>query len=139
MSTLLDIVNAVRDLLEPDEPGRPVIDETGEQPFTWSEDTLYVYPIANAETPIETGPVVRQDFGLLAVYVAGSHEEPAMERQASVSELLDGKRARYMDAVRANQVTETWHHSRASERPNPPRTLQSRAVAIEIRGFRVVS
>lgn len=140
---VLDIGAALLDLLEPDPtpPALPTVtkDETGEEPFAWAADTLYLYPIRNAETPIETGPTARQDFAFLAVFVADSHEEARHRRKASISSQLDAKRVQYMNAVRNNRVTSTWHHIRASERPNPPRTLQSRAVAIEISGFRIVS
>lgn len=141
-ATVLDVVAAVRDLLEPD-PVPPAVattkDETAAEPFAWEPDTLYVYPIESGETPIETGPTARQDFALLAVYVADSHEEAGQRRDPATSALLDAKRARYIDAVRLNRVSPTWLHLRATERRNPPRTLQSRAVAIEIRGFRVIS
>lgn len=142
-ATVLDVVAEVRDLLEPD-PVPPATttltkDETAAEPFVWEPDTLYVYPVSSGETPIETGPTARQDFALLAVYVADSHEEPGMRRDPAVSSLLDTKRAQYIDAVRSNRVSPTWLHLRATERSSPPRTLQSRAVAIEIRGFRVIS
>lgn len=138
-AAVLDITAALRALLEPVGPGQAVVDLSDAEPFTWEGDTFYLYPIANAETAIETGPTARQDFGLMAVYVADSHEEADMERSQAVSAALDAKRAQYIDAVRMNRVTTTWHHIRAAERPNPPRTLQSRAVAIEIRGYRVIS
>lgn len=142
-ATVLDVVGVLRDLLEPD-PTPPATttltkDKTGAQPLEWDPDTFYIYPGPTAETAIETGPTARQDFSVIAVYVADSHEEASSERDAATSTLLDTKRAQYIDAVRTHRVTTTWHHIRAVERSTPPRTLQSRAVAIEIRGFRIIS
>lgn len=138
-----DIVAAARELLEPD-PTPPDVatvtkDETGAQPLVWRPRTLYVWPTANRVVPIESGPTGRQDFTLQAVYVADGHEEAVSERSADVSDELDEKRGAYMDAARHNQVTSTWDHIRASERTTPPRTLQERAVAIELSGYRILS
>lgn len=138
-----DIVAAARELLEPD-PTPPAVatvtkDLTGAKPLVWRGKTLYVYPVANREVPIETGPTARQDFTLLAVYVADGHEEAVLERDPDVEAELDAKRAAYMAVARHNRVTTTWHHMRATERSNPPRTLQSRAVAIELSGYRILS
>lgn len=136
MSTIQDLVAAMRDLLEPDpEVNR---DLAGEEPLKWDEDTLYVFPFRNVTTPIETGPTVRQDFGLVAVWVARGGEEARQKRSVEVSAALDVKRGAYMEAVRTNQVTAVWDHIQAAERARPPRTLQARAVAIEVTGYRIV-
>lgn len=139
-----DIVTAARNLLEPD-PTPPAVatvtkDTTGAAPLIWRPKTLYTYPspAGNREVPIETGPTARQEFSILAVYVADGHEESVDERDPAVTAELDAKRDAYMAVARHNRVNSTWHHIRATER-TPPRTLQSRAVAIELSGYRIVS
>lgn len=146
MSAIQDVVTGIRDLLEPvpadPDPGDPVVirDTTGAKPFVWeagADGAIYVYPTRVAEIPIETGPVVRQDFAIAAVFVLPGDEEPAMERDAAVSAALDAKLGTYLAAVRSHHVTTLWGHLRASM-ANPPRTLQTRAVALDITGYRIL-
>lgn len=137
MSAVQDLVAAMRDLLEPD-PADVVKDLGGEEPLVWDPNTFYVFPFRNTTVPIETGPTVRQDFGLLAIFVAEAHEEARLERKPEVSALLDTKRGAYMEKVRLNQSTVLWNHVRAAELRRAPRTLQGRAVAIEITGYRII-
>lgn len=132
-----DIIAAARELLEPD-PTEVVKDEAAAQPLEWQPGTLYLYPLRNADVPFETGPSSRQDFGLMAVFVADAHEEAAKERSAEVSAQLDAKRAAYVAAVIANRRTTAWHHIQATESRTPPRTLQGRGIALELTGYRLV-
>lgn len=140
--SVLDLVSAAADILEPDptppDPVTVVKDAAGERPFTWQAGHLYVYPIRTAERTIETGSTSRQDFVLGAVFVASGHEEPRMRRSASVSEAIDAKRGAYFAAIRANRHTPPWLHITAAE-TRPPRTLQNRALALELSGYRIVS
>ena len=144
--SILDVVDAIRDLLEPvpvdPDPGDPIVerDVTGAKPFIWAagkDGTFYVYPTRLGETPIETGPVVRQDFGIAAVFVLPSAEEPSLKRDADLSAALDAKLGAYLAAVRTHHVTTLWGHLRAAM-ATPPRTLQTRAVALDITGYRLV-
>lgn len=144
--SVLDVVDGLRDLLEPlpldPDPGGPIVerDATGAKPFIWAagkDGTLYVYPTRLAEVPIETGPVVRQDFTIAAVFVLPSAEEPPQQRDAVISAALDAKLGAYLAAVRTHHVTALWGHLRAAM-ANPPRTLQTRAVALDITGYRIL-
>lgn len=138
----LDLVEAAADILEPDptppDPVTVVKDATGERPFTWEAGHLYVYPTRMVERTIETGSTSRQDFTLAAVFVASGHEEPRMRRKTSVSEAIDDKREAYFAAIRANRNRPPWLHITAAE-TRPPRTLQNRALALELSGYRIVS
>lgn len=147
MSGVLDIVDAIRDLLEPvvvdPDPGDPIVerDATGAKPFVWAagkDGTLYVYPTRVVEIPIETGPVVRQDFAVAAVFVLPSAEEPPQKREATISDALDDKLGAYLALVRSNHVTTVWGHLRAAM-TTPPHTLQTRAVALDITGYRILA
>lgn len=138
----MDLALGLVDLLEPvdheDDPEAPVRDRTAAEPLRWSGNTLYCFPFRNETRPIETGPTVRQDFGLVAIFVAPSAEESRSERDPEISALLDAKRAAYMELVRTHQTSLLWDHIQAAERQRPPRTLQTRAVAIEVTGYRIV-
>lgn len=136
-----DVVDAIRDLLEPApvDPDPVIVerDLTGAKPFIWQGGTFYVYPTRLVETPIETGPVVRQDFGVAAVFVLSSTEEADLKRDADISAALDAKLGAYLAAVRTNHVTTLWGHLRAAM-ATPPHTLQTRAIALDITGYRLV-
>lgn len=134
---MLDLIDALRGLLGTEDVE---LDDTGAEPFVWRPGTLYVYPSAGrlAERPFETGPTRRQDFTLSVVYVADAEgEEPDQQRSRAVSEALDAKRTAYLDLVRRNAVSTSWHHVEAAERPAPA-TLQTRAVALDVTGYRFI-
>lgn len=136
MSGVQELVGAVRTLLEPD--SQVDVDETGAEPRVLERDTLYCYPLPELrEVAFETGPTARQEFRLMAVYVTGSSEEALRRADAEVSELLDDKRAAYLDVIRSNRSTVTWHHIEAAERP-APQGLTTRSLALELSGFRFV-
>lgn len=142
--SVLDVVDALRDLLEPVPalPAPPVVerDLTGAKPFTWEAGkggAFYIYPTRLVEVPIETGPTVRQDFGIAAVFVLPSKEESELERDPAISQALHTKLAAYLAAVRTHHVTTTWDHLRAAM-TTPPHTLQTRAVALDITGYRIL-
>lgn len=138
-----EIIAAVRELLEPapEDPEEPVlvaVDETAARPFAWAEQTLYVYEEATVDTPIETGPVVRQDFTLRAVLTGPRlGEEAKQTRLPAVSTFLDTRRDAYLAAVRASQRTALWGNLRAASAPGPA-TLQVRSIALRITGYRIV-
>lgn len=136
----LDVIAAVRELLEPDPDAD--VDMGAAEPKEWAapeHGRLYVYPDARAvtEVPFETGPSARQDFRLIAVFVAASEESAQRLTDADLSAFLDERLARYLEAVRRNRSTVTWHHLQAAARP-APRTLTARAVALELTGYRFV-
>lgn len=142
MSAILDVVERVRLLLEPDD--QVEVDEGGAAPKEWAtagadEARLYVFPDPRLrEVPFESGPTARQDFTVHAVLVAPSAEEALKQTDAELSAWLDEKRGTYLEAVRLNRTTETWHHLVAAERP-APRTLTTRSLALELSGYRFVS
>lgn len=113
------------------------VDDTWAEPFTWEPNTLYLFGTRVAEVPLETGPTVRQEFAFNAVFLAEGHEEAGKQREQGVSHLLDDVREFLMTTARTHQSTVTWDHLRAAETPNRPRTLQGRAVAVELSGWRV--
>lgn len=136
----LDVVTAVRELLEPDPDAN--VDVGAAEPKEWvapEQGRLYVYPDARpiAEVPFETGPTARQDFRIIAVFVAASEESAQRLTDADLSSFLDERLARYLEAVRRNRSTVTWHHLQAAARP-APRTLTARAFALELTGYRFV-
>lgn len=133
-----DVCAGIAALLEPSSQAE--IDETSSPPFSWEPGRLYVYPTSQRFTPIESGPTVRQDFDLLAVYVEeGEGEEALRRRSAELSDALDQKADGYTRAVRTNQRTALWDNIQAALDARPPATLQTRAIALRISGYRIVS
>lgn len=113
------------------------VDDALAQPYEWQPNTLYLYPGPVSEVPFETGPTVRQDFSFSAVFMADSHEEADKRRSRATSDLLERVRELLMTTARQHQSTVTWDHMRAAESPAPPRTLQGRAVAVTLSGWRI--
>jgi hypothetical protein len=137
MGAMLDLVDAILDLVEPNDD-QVAKDRAGEEPLTWTPGTLYAYGFRNADTVIESGPTRRQDWGVRLVFVAPSDgEEATRERKREVSDVLEEKRIAYMAAIAEAQVSPVWLFAQAAESPTRPRTLQTRALAIDITGWRV--
>ncbi len=133
-----DVCAGVAALLEPDLQAD--IDEAAVEPYSWVAGKLYVYPTRQRFTPIESGPTVRQDFDLLAVYVAdGEGEEATRERSAELTSELDRKADSYARAVRTNQWTVLWDNLVAGLDVRPPTTLATRALAVRVSGYRIVA
>lgn len=134
---ILDIAAEMASLLEPfDDVTKIVLDR---EPISWEPETLYVYPLANAYVGIESGPTVRQDFELRAVYVTATDgEEARRERDPELAAYLDDKANGYMEKVRHHQQAGTWMHvSPIAE--DGPRMVSSRSVAIRLPGYRIVT
>lgn len=132
---ILPVVSELARLLEDDDES---VDHAGAEPKDWIPGRLFIYPSGRlAEVPFETGPSRRQDFGVVAVFIARSSEAALRATDEEISALIDEKRAQYLERVRTNQVTVLWHHIQAAERP-APRTLDGRGVAIDITGYRLI-
>lgn len=135
-SAILPVVRELARLLEDDDE---LVDGTGAEPKDWQPGRTYIYPAGVlVEVPYETGSGRRQDFGVLAVFIADSSEAALRALDADIDELLDEKRAQYLERVRRYQVTAAWSSLQAAERP-APRTLDGRGVAIEITGWRFIA
>lgn len=138
MNAILDVVAGLRELLE---PGDTVTkDETGAPPLEHKPEVLYAYadPVRLLETPIDTGPTIRQDFTVVAEFMESSSENALQRRDVEVSEPLDDRLGRWLAAVRTNQVTAIWMHIRAAARP-APRKMTGRGIAIAISGYRLLA
>jgi hypothetical protein len=137
MTAILDVVAGLRAILEPD-PDAVEVDETGAEPLSRATDTLYVYPVRVAESSIESGPTARQDFEVVAVFAVAASESAQRRRDEEVSAELDSRLGRYLAAVRGHRATPLWDFIQAAQRPAPT-SLTSRAVALGITGYRIVS
>jgi hypothetical protein len=129
-----DILEAVRELLEPDpdpEPRDVALDETNAKPFDWRPSTLYMWPEAIAETGIESGPTARQDFSI-AVVLTGSAEGEEADRLRSrddLSDFLDERRDTYLAASARTSARPSGATCRPGPRPRRPPCSSARSAS----------
>ena len=133
-----DVLAGLAALVEPAD--QVDIAESSDPPFTWVPNRLYAWAETQAFVPIESGPTARQDFDLRLVFVADDGGEAATrERSAELAAMLDAKADAYVRAIIAHQRSLLWDHIRPSLNVRPPATLSTRAVAVRVTGYRIVS
>lgn len=139
MNAVLDVVAAIRDLLEPPSQMEVDVDETGAEPVRTGKGTFYCYPEPGRlrELAFESGPTARQEFVITAAFMEPSSESAQQLRDADISAALDERLGRWLAAIRSNRSTVFWHHLAAAARP-APRKLTGRGIALEISGYRFV-
>lgn len=143
---MLEVVEALRALLEPDPD---LVDDTGEMPFTWEPDTLYVFEDESSWSRLDTGGMMREDFAIMAVYVRPADEAPLARRDRGVTETLDARRVRYLTAIAENPSMPAssgdpddpplWSHIMGASLPRYLRELEVRGIAVRVVGYRLLS
>jgi len=139
---VLDIIDAILELLEPD-PTVVGKDTTAERPFDWAPNTLYVYPVLDIHADGDMGdpPSIRENFTVDAIYVAdGQGEEATRTRSRDVSLELDAKAHAYADilaAARFRGPGRPWEDARVTSVDwDRLRQIDVRGVAVRITGWR---
>lgn len=132
----LDVVDQIRSSIEPD----PLVakDPTGERPFEFDPDTLYVWTDREERRPAD-GLQDVESFEILIVFVADNEGEEALqERDPDVSERLDEKRETYLSWIGDRAATPMWDYLAGSADMDFLRSFEGRAVAIRASGYRFV-
>lgn len=149
---MIDVIDGVRDLLEPPDDlnegfstNGVAIDRSCAEPIgDATPNTVYAWEEACREKPIGTGEV-EQDFEIVVLYVAdGAGELAALQRSRDVSEALDAKRNGYMKLVRLNANIGFGDQSgrgniQATADADALRQFATRGIAIRITGYRIVT
>lgn len=149
---MLDVVDGIRDLLEPPDPhesGKSVngvlIDRSCAEPLGDAQpNTVYAWEEASREKPIGTGEV-QQDFEIVVLYVAdGAGEVAAAQRSREVSEALDAKRVEYMRLVRTFANIGFGDelgrgNIQATADADALRQFATRGIAIRVTGYRLMT
>jgi hypothetical protein len=130
-----EVIDRVNSLLT--DPG-VAIDGTRKEPATFENETVYVWPAADVQmTQDETGPPGRQDFNLLAVYVAADHgEEARQDRTLAVSTVLQSRRDAYIDRLQQRESCDLWDHIAVTSDDDYSSNFEGRAIAVRIQGYR---
>lgn len=142
---MMDVVAQVRELFEPAATTTVVVDATASAPFVYEANHLYAWALpGNVHEPWGTGESTKrfdiERFSIRVVYVAPQTvraEMKAKVRDASVSSALDTKADAYMTALRGKPVnTPYWHQLAGRVDHDAIRTLDVRAVALTLDGYR---
>ncbi len=136
---MIDLLDALRYLLS--DGTDLATDDTCERPYEWKPDTLYVWEESSNHEPFESGPVVRENFVIVAAIAERTNEEARGERSRETTEALYGHRDRMLDLIRLNRSVGLWEdgHLRAESVPGYLRQLEIRGIALRITGYRLVS
>ena len=134
---LLDLIDRILTFLDP----TAKLDTSGRIPDTFAIDTLYLFPDGDQNfVNEETGPARKQEFSLVAVYLADAEgEEPAQTRLASVTSVLSSKRDDYIARLAARESCDLWDHVEADADMDWSRNFEGRAVAVRINGYRYLN
>lgn len=144
---MIEIVDALRELVEPSDPVRDgyalsgiMVDRTASRPFDFEPNTLYAWEETSTHVSIGTGEV-REDFAVLLVFVAASRgEESLYARDREVSEALDERRTSYMNALRHSAGRAgLWDYVLGTSLPDYLRQFEIRGVAVRASGYRLVT
>lgn len=151
---MIDVVDAIRDLLEPPSDADEsvsvngiAIDRTCAMPFEFRPETIYAAEASDVrtleETMLETAGgtigVERQTFGVTLLYVVdGEGENAELRRSRAVSIRLDAKRNEWLRKVREHRIGPVWDHLQGSSDVDFVRQLQVRGIAVRLTGWRFV-
>ena len=143
---MLEVVDALRSLLEPDPD---LVDDTAEMPFEWQPGMLYVFEDESNWSRLDTGGMIREDFVIMAVYVRPADEAPLAKRSREVTEALDARRVRYLTTIADNpsmgaasgdpDEPPLWSHIMGASLPRYLRELEVRGIAVRVVGYRLMS
>jgi hypothetical protein len=145
---MLDVIDGIRELLEPRNERTCKVDDSGAEPLTYQADTLYVFEAGDVRRLAGASPHDLNDFSVVAVYVADDATERSKGvRLRAVTEALDLRRERYMKAIRNSRALAEngapnsliWGHIQASADADFIRALQVRGIAINVPGWRMVT
>lgn len=134
---MLELIDALRDVLR-DGLGIAV-DESGERPYDWTPETLYVWEESSAWTSIGTGEK-REDFVVMAAIAEATGEEAAGQRSRETTVALYGYRDAFLEAIRTHANTGPWADGNIEGASVPAylRQLDVRGVAVRISGYRLI-
>jgi hypothetical protein len=132
----LDYLGAI---LEPDD--QTDIVTSAAEPFDWEPNRLYTYLLPSlVHDPFETGPSVFERFAIRIIYVVDDQNEGGLRaRSRDVSDALDARRTRYLDTLREKMSASPFWAFASAREIAPPQTLQTRAVSLQLTGYRIVT
>lgn len=132
---VLPIVDRIRAIVaDPD----VVTDDTGAEPQTFDPNTVYVFPDGDSElVGAETGPPGRQNFDVLAVFMADDRgEEARRERTQDVTTVLLSRRDTWIDRLQQRESCDLWAHISVSSDEDYTSNFEGRAIAVRVQGYR---
>lgn len=141
---MLDLIDALIGLLEPDPQARRV-DDSGSQPNEWAPETLYVYPTAEQWVRVGTGSVdsigeIEQRFSIRIVYTAPNYtEEPTGKRSREVTLALEAKVEQYLSAILTRDGLPPWDNLTTVVDHDFLRQFAVRGISIVASGYRLRS
>lgn len=132
---MIELLDAIRDFLA--EGGAS--DDSGEQPYDWKVNTLYVWEESSVQRPIGAEGEVREDFVIMAAIAEATGEEAFGQRERATTVALDAKRTRMLDLIRTNSsIAGQWDHIEGASLPSFLRQLELRGIAVRISGYRII-
>lgn len=135
---LLDVVDGLRELLA-SAAGISAVDDTGERPFDWTPDTLYVWEESAGRTPI--GAIEqREDFVIMAAVVDATAEEAFGKRDRATTVRLYQWQEAMIEWIRLHPNVGPWQDGNivGSSVPSYLRQLDARGIAVRIAGYRLI-
>jgi hypothetical protein len=134
---MIDVVDALRELVKLELPPNTPIDETGAQPFEWNPG-LYAWCETQAHRSIGTGEV-REDFIVMLVYVVETHEEAMLTRTREATVALDTITERMLTTIRLHANVPPWDSGNIIGSTNPDflRQLEQRGQSVQVDGYRL--
>lgn len=144
---MLDIMDGIRELLEPSATTTVVTDDTGADPFVYEPNHLYVFESGDVRDLAGNSPADIERFSVVAMFVADdAGEEADQTRRREITAALDDKRDAYLAAVRATRTFTDpgppervlWAHLQGSADADFVRALEVRGIAIRLTGWRFI-
>jgi hypothetical protein len=135
---LLDVVDFFRPILA-DAAGITATDDSGERPYDWAPDTLYVWEESGSRTPFGMLEQ-REDFVIMAAVVDATGEEAAGKRDRATTVRLYAWQAAMIEWIRLHPNVGPWQDGNivGSSVPSYLRQLDARGIAVRIAGYRLI-
>lgn len=135
---MIDLVDALVELLEPKARTTAKIDRSAAQPLDYEANTLYAWIESGQHVSVGTGEV-EERFTIRTVYVAdNAGETSAKKRLREVSEALDAKAVRYLDRIRDREQAGPWGNLSGTVDHDFIRQLEVRGVSVVVAGWRLL-
>lgn len=150
---MLDVIDGIVELLEPENERIVKVDDSGAEPLDYAPDTLYVFEAGdNREQAGHSPSSDLARFTLVAILTVDDQAERAKgRRMREVSQKLDTKREEYLRKVRRNRTgplimgdanvpanSPLWGNLTGAANPEFIRALDVRGLAITLTGWRLV-
>lgn len=142
---MIDVVDALRELLEPNVGGEVTADDTCAQPYEYVADTLYAWVTAHSWISVGTGEAngpseIEERFAIRVVLaLSNSGEEAKLARDRDVSKALDDKAASYLSLIATHAQTPPWDSLSATVDHDFLRQFEVRGIALVVTGWRLRS